>query len=56
MNFFAHLILNHYFFVYLFIWSLLSHSRIFHAYGDVTIAGEGLQIFYLCLALMAIEQ
>ena len=26
------------------IWSLSSHSRIFHWYGDVTIAGEGLQI------------
>ena len=31
-------------FIYLFIWSLSSHSRIFHSYGDVTIAGEGLQI------------
>ena len=30
--------------------------KIFHSYGDVTIAGEGLQIFYLCSALMAIEQ
>ena len=29
----------------LFVWSLSSHSRIFHSYGDVTIAGEGLQIF-----------
>ena len=28
----------------LFVWSLSSHSRIFHSYGDVTIAGEGLQI------------
>ena len=26
------------------VWSLSSHSRIFHSYGDVTIAGEGLQI------------
>ena len=26
-------------------WLFLSHSRIFHMYGDVTIAGEGLQIF-----------
>ena len=25
--------------------SLSSHSRMFHSYGDVTIAGEGLQIF-----------
>ena len=31
-------------FVCLFVWSLSSHSRIFHSYGDVTIAGEGLQI------------
>ena len=28
----------------LFVWSLSSHLRIFHSYGDVTIAGEGLQI------------
>ena len=28
----------------LFVWSLLSHSRIFHLYGDIIIAGEGLQI------------
>ena len=28
----------------LFVWSLSSHSRIFHSYGDVTIAGVGLQI------------
>ena len=27
-------------FVCLFMWSLSSHSRIFHSYGDVTIAGE----------------
>ena len=32
-------------FVCLFVWSFSSHSRIFHSYGDVTIAGEGLQIF-----------
>ena len=30
--------------VYWFVWSLSSHSRIFHSYGDVTIAGEVLQI------------
>ena len=34
-------------FVCLFVWSLSSHSRIFHSYGDVTIAGEELQIFNL---------
>ena len=28
----------------LFVWSLSSHSRIFHSDGDVTIAKEGLQI------------
>ena len=30
--------------VCLFVWSLSSHSRIFHSYGDVSITGEGLQI------------
>ena len=29
---------------WLVLWSLSSHSSIFHSYGDVTIAGEGLQI------------
>ena len=28
----------------LFVWSFSSHSRIFHSFEDVTIAGEGLQI------------
>ena len=28
----------------LFVWSLSSHSRIFHSYGNVIINGEGLQI------------
>ena len=32
-----------------FVWSLSSHLRIFHLYGDVTITGKGLQIFYLVL-------
>ena len=41
----------------LFVWGLLSHSRIFHSYGNITITSERLQIFYLnCSALMAIEQ
>ena len=31
-------------FVCLFVWSLSSHSIIFHSYGDVIIAGEGMQI------------
>ena len=26
------------------VWSFSSHSRIFHSFGDVTIAGEGLHI------------
>lgn len=30
------------------------YSRIFHSYGDVTIAGEGLPICDLCSALMPI--
>ena len=30
--------------VCLFVWSLSSHSRIFHSYGVVTITDEGLQI------------
>jgi hypothetical protein len=41
-------------------WSIFyflpSRSRIFHSYGDVTIAGEGLQNWGLCLALRAFEQ
>ena len=35
---------------------LSSNSRIFHSYGDVTIAAEGLQNLDLCVALMASEQ
>ena len=31
-------------FVCLFILSFSSHSRIFHSFGDVTIAGEALQV------------
>ena len=30
--------------IVVFVWSLSSHSRIFHSYRDVTITGEGLQI------------
>ena len=40
----------------LFVWRLSSHSKMFHSYEDVTIAGEGQQTFDLCSALMAIEQ
>ena len=28
----------------LFVWDFLSHSRIFHSFGDITITAEGLQI------------
>jgi hypothetical protein len=35
------------------IYGLTSRSRIFHLYGDVTIAGEGLQNLGLCSALRA---
>jgi hypothetical protein len=38
------------------IYSFTSRSRIFHLYGDVTIAGEGLQNLDLCSALRAFEQ
>jgi hypothetical protein len=37
-------------------YGFMSRSRIFHLYGDVTIAGEGLQNFGLCSALRAFEQ
>jgi hypothetical protein len=37
-------------------YSFTSRSRIFHLYGDVTIAGEGLQNLGLCSALKAFEQ
>ena len=40
----ANLVAFRLYFVCLFVWSLSSHSRIFQSYGDVTIAGEGLQI------------
>ena len=30
--------------VSLFVWSFSSHSKSIHSFGDVTIAGEGLQI------------
>ena len=38
------------------IYSFTSRSRIFHLFGDVTIAGEGLQNLGLCSALRAFEQ
>ena len=39
-------------FVCVFVWDLMSHSRNFHSYADVTIPLN----FDLCSALMAIEQ
>ena len=39
----------------LFVWGFSSHSRILHSFGDVTIAGEAVNVD-LCSALMAIEQ
>jgi hypothetical protein len=41
---------------WLIIYSFTSRSRIFHLYGDVTIAGEGLQNLGLCLVLGAFEE
>ena len=41
---------------WLIIYGFTSLSRIFHLYGDVTIAGEGLQNLGLCSALRAFEQ
>jgi hypothetical protein len=41
---------------WLIIYCFTSRSRIFHLYGDVTIAGEGLQNLGLCSALRAFEQ
>jgi hypothetical protein len=40
----------------LIIYGFTSQSRIFHLYGDVTIADEGLQNLGLSSALMAFEQ
>jgi hypothetical protein len=40
----------------LIIYGFSSRSRIFHLYGDVIIAGEGLQNLGLCSALRAFEQ
>jgi hypothetical protein len=40
----------------LIIYSFTSRSRVFHLYGDVTIAGEGLQNLGLCSVLRAFEQ
>jgi hypothetical protein len=40
----------------LIIYGFMPSSRIFHLYGDVTIAGEGLQNLGLCSALRAFEQ
>jgi hypothetical protein len=34
----------------------MSHARIFHLYGDISITGKGLQNLGLCLPLRAFEQ
>jgi hypothetical protein len=39
-----------------FFYGFTSRSRIFHLYGEVTIAGEGLQNLGLCSALRVFEQ
>jgi hypothetical protein len=39
-----------------FFYGFTSRSRIFHLYGDATIAGEELQNLGLCSALRAFEQ
>jgi hypothetical protein len=41
---------------WLIIYCFTSRSKIFHLYGDITIAGEGLQNLGLCSALRAFEQ
>jgi hypothetical protein len=41
---------------WLIIYGFTSRSRIFHFYGNLTIAGEGLQNLGLCSALRAFEQ
>jgi hypothetical protein len=41
---------------WLVVYCFTSRSRIFHLYGDVTNAGEGLQNLGLCSALRAFEQ
>jgi hypothetical protein len=38
------------------IYGFTSRSRIFHVYGDVAIAGDGVQNLGLCSALRAFEQ
>jgi hypothetical protein len=40
----------------LIIYGFASRSRIFHLYGDVTIAGERLKNVCQCSALKALEQ
>ena len=39
----------------LFVWCLSSHLRIFHSYGDVTIASEGLQILTYALHSLSLS-
>jgi hypothetical protein len=42
--------------VIMIVYGFTARSRIFHLYGDVTIAGEGLLNLGLCSALRAFEQ
>ena len=42
--------------IWLIIYCFTSCSRIFHSYGDITTAGEGLQNLGLCSVLRAFEQ
>jgi hypothetical protein len=44
------------YFCHFIIWGFTSRSRIFHLYGDITIAGDGLQNLSLCSVLRAFEQ
>ena len=41
---FIKIFMNHFLDIYVFYVHISSHSRIFHSFGDVTFAGEGLQI------------
>jgi hypothetical protein len=47
---------TYWFIDWLIVYCFTSRSRIFHLYGDVTIAGEGMQNLGLCSALRAFEQ
>jgi hypothetical protein len=46
----------HVLFVCMFVYGFTSRLRVFHLYGDVTLASKGLQNLGLCSALRAFEQ